>query len=401
MTNDGRFNGIVQSVNFNGDAVIFLAEDSVVFDKSGESFVVPYADIESFSVQNYRLLINTETFSLVVSQMGRDTDVLYEKLWDAYNARTLKAFFVQGDPQFNARGEYKYSDDSGHSQGVAKIKLYENCLCILPPSSDARRIPLCFMAEPVMMNFMIRMTLDTGETYEVIRLGDHTKRLFELINNNIMTIHNNAVAAVKSIDGTLNARQSSDIAWLVPDGAAAQMAELNNIAPSFITASEARVAASRAADTYNFFKEICPTENLYTGIKNGLSWMEKENDIIWITAIKDKAEGGVAAVELALSEEDSAATYIYKFGGDIIAGEIFACDQATFFKRLNHAMEAINFHREVIAISEAELKLETNALYAMAIKRTAALRFLRSCFAGRVIHRTLESWKNRILEWMG
>ncbi len=390
MTNDGRFNGSVQSVTFNGDAVITLEEDSIVFDRAGKSLVMPYADIDGFSVQNYRLLINAEAYSVVVSQLGRDTDVLYEKLWEAYNLRTLKAFFVQGEPQFEAQGEYKYADDGGRSQGIAKIKLYENCLCILPPSSDARRIPLCFLTEPVMMNFMIRMTLNTGETYEVVRLGDHTKRLFDLIQSNMMKIHNNASTTVKAIDGSLNARLSSDIAWLVPDGAAAQTAALNSIAPSFIKALEARIAASRAADTYTFFKEICLPENLYTGIKTGLTWTEEAAEIIWVTAVKCKTEVGIAAVELALGEEDSAATFIYKFSGD----------QTAFFKRLNHAMEAISFHREVISMPDSELKLDANALYAMAVKRTGALRFLRSCFAGRAIHRTLDSWQSSINEWM-
>ncbi len=390
MTNDGRFNGVVQSAAFNGDAVITLEEDSIIFDKAGKSLVVPYADIDSFSVQNYRLLINAETYSVMVSQMGRDADVLCEKLWDAYNARTLKAFFVQSAPQFEAQGEYSYSDDGGQSRGVAKIKLFENCLCILPPTSDARRVPLCFMTEPVMTNYSIKMALDTDETYEVIRLGDRTKRLLELINQNMMKIHNNAVATVKAIDGDLNARQASDIARLVPDGAAARMSALQAIAPSFIKASETKIAASRAADTYAYFKEICAIDSLYTGIKTGLSDTEEEADIIWVTAIKELDGAGTAAVELALGEEDSAATYIYKFKSD----------QTSFFKRLNHAIEAIAFHREVISMPDAELKLEQNALYAMAVKRTGALRFLRSCFAGRAIHRTLDSWKSSINEWI-
>jgi hypothetical protein len=395
MTNDGRFNGVVQSVHFSGDAVITLEEDAIVFDRAGKSFVLPYGDIDGFSVQNYRLLINAETYSVIVSQMGRDTDVLCEKLWDAYNARTLKAFFIQDAPRFEAEGEYSYSDDGGQSRGVAKIKLYDNCLCILPPSSDARRVPLCFMSEPVITNFAIKMTLDTGETYEVLRLGDRTQRLFELIKENMMKLHNNAVATVKTIDGSLNARQASEIAWLVPDGAAAPTAALNKIAPSFVKASEARIVLSRASDTYAYFKEICSPDSLYAGIKTGLSETEEAADIIWVTAIKVKDSAGTAAVELALPEEDSAATYIYKFGGDKIA-----CDQTSFFKRLNHAMEAVSFRREVISMPDTELKHEQNALYAMSVKRTGALRFLRSCFSGRAIHRTLDSWKKIIDDWM-
>jgi hypothetical protein len=388
MTNDGRFNGYVESVAMTGDAVISLTEDSIVFERAGKSLVLPYADIDLFQVQNYRLLINTETASVLVSRMGRDTDVLCELLWEAYNARTLKAFFVQTPPMFETQGEYRYSDDGGQSSGVAKIKLYDNCLCILPPNSQGRRVPLCFMNEPQMVNYSIRMTLDTGEYYEVIRLGDDTKRLFELVNQNLMKLHEKAVATVRTVDGTLNARQASDIARLMPDGAAAPVSALNDIAPSFVRAAEDRIAQSRAADTYAYFKELCPVENVCAGIKTGLSWTEEQADVIWVTALAEKDSGGAAAVELALGEEDSAATYIYKFKGD----------RTSFFKRLNHAMEAVSFHREVISLPESELKLDANALYAMAVKRTGALRFLRACFAGRAIHRTLDSWKSQVNE---
>jgi len=390
MTNDGRFSGYVESAALTGDAVIGLGEDSIVIDGAGGSLVIPFADMEYFQVQNYRLLINTETASVIISRMGRDTDVLFELLWEAFNARTLKAFFVQTPPLFEAQGEYRYSDDAGQAAGVAKIKLFDNCLCILPPDSRGRRIPLCFMEAPQMTNFYIKMTLDTGEWYEVIRLGDRTKRLFELINAGIEKIRDDTAAMARGIDGTLTAKQAGELARLIPEGAAAAKSALHAIAPSFVAAAEGRIAQSRAADTYLYFKEICPSDNVYAGIKTGLSWTEQDAGIIWVTAVRKKDAGGVAAVELALGEEDSAATYIYKFNGD----------SAAFFKRLNHAMEAVGFHREVISMPDDDLKRKENALYAMAVKRTGALRFLRSCFAGRAIHRTQESWKKSIDEWM-
>ena len=390
MTNDGKWNGTVESTALSGSAVISLTEDSVIFERAGRTRAVPYADIDAFYVQNYRLIINAETFSVEISQMGRDTDILYGQLWEAYNARTLKAFFIQAAPVFESAGEYRYMDEGGKSAGMCKIKLFENCLCILPPSGQGRRIPLCFVTDVQLVNYSVRMTLDTGELYEVIRLGDHTKRLFELIQDNMARIHEKAIATVRTIDGTLNAREASDIAWLMPDGAAAWISALGERAQSFPAAVEARIAQSRAADTYGYFKEICTPGNIGVGIKTGLSWTEQEADIIWVTAIRENGAGGVAAVELALGEEDAAATYIYKYTGM----------KAPFFQRLNHAMEAISFHREVISMPDEELKLSKNELYAMAVKRTGALRCLRACFAGRAIHRTLDSWMSSINEWM-
>lgn len=389
MTNDGKFKGILQSAKLNGEAIITVSEEALFFDGPGKTLPVPYADIDAFVVQNYRLLIHTESGQLVFSQMGSDVNALYENLWNAYNERTLKAFFTQGTPMFETEGEYRFSDDGGQSQGVAKIKLFGNCLCLLPPGAEARRIPLCFMSEPVMENFAIRMTLDTGETYEVIRLGNHTQRLFELLKSNMAKIHDDAMGAVKSIDGSLTAGQTSDIAWLMPDGAAAALSALQGIAPSFVNACEMRIAQSRAADTYLFFKELCAPDSLYAGIKTGLS-RDEEGDAIWVSALRERDGGGIAAVELALGEESAAATYIYRFHGG----------KDAFFKRLNHALEAVSFHREVISLTDEELNKADKALYRMAVKRTGALRFLRNCFAGRAIHRTLEAWKSSVIEWM-
>ena len=391
MTNDGRWNGTVEAPALAGSAAISLAEDAISFDGAGKTLTVPYADIDAFFVRNYRLIINAETFSVSVSQMGRDTDVLFERLWEAYNARTLEAFFVQGAPMFVAAGEYRYSDEGGSSVGAAKFKLYDNCLCILPATSEGRRIPLCFMTDVQLVNYAIRMTLDTGEAYEAIRLGDQTKPLYELIQDSLKRIHDTATATARALDGTLNARQASDIARLVPDGAAAWLSALRSLSPTFSKAVEAQIDGSRAADTYRYFKESCPADNVGVGIKTGLSWAEQEADVIWVTAIRETGGGGVAAVELALGEEDSAATYLYRFTGD----------KTAFFKRLNHAMEAISFHREVISMPDGELKRPENGLYAMAVKRTAALRYLRAAFTGRAIHRSPESWRKSIDAWMG
>lgn len=124
MTNDGRFNGYVQSVDFNGDALITLEEDAVVMEKAGKSLVVPYAEIDGFSVQDYRLAINAETYSVLVSQLGRDVGVLYERLWDAYNARTLRAFFVRGAPNSKRRG----NTDMPTTAAGRRARLKSSCL---------------------------------------------------------------------------------------------------------------------------------------------------------------------------------------------------------------------------------------------------------------------------------
>ncbi|MBO4863719.1 MAG: hypothetical protein J5517_05110 [Eubacterium sp.] len=80
---------------------------------------------------------------------------------------------------------------------------------------------------------------------------------------------------------------------------------------------------------------------------------------------------GKAAIELYT--KDDSATYLYSFD-----------DKDRFVQSLEKAMEAVGSHREIIFLSEEELSKKP--LYRMAVHRSGAVRFLRSCSAGRLIH---------------
>ena len=80
---------------------------------------------------------------------------------------------------------------------------------------------------------------------------------------------------------------------------------------------------------------------------------------------------GKAAIELYT--KDDSATYLYSFE-----------DKERFIRSLEMAMEAVGSHREIIFLSEDELNRKP--LYRMAVHRSGAVRFLRSCSAGRIIH---------------
>ena len=83
---------------------------------------------------------------------------------------------------------------------------------------------------------------------------------------------------------------------------------------------------------------------------------------------------GCCAVELSAGED--AATYLYRFSEH---AEAFAA-------MLEQAMEAMGPHREIIYMTDAQLS--EKPLYRMALRRCAAVRFLRARSAGRLIHNT-------------
>jgi hypothetical protein len=249
-------------------------------------------------------------------------------------------------------------------------------------------VPLCFVTSIDRGNYTHTLTLDTGEKYEFMRLGLQTEPFDKKLNDCMTLIRKNAVNAAIATDASLNAMQSAQIARLMPEGVAASKGQLEAISPSFPFALESKISLSHAAETYPYFKQICEPKAIMLGIKSYLAG-DQQKDVLWIIAPKATAYGGVAAFEMAVSEDTAAATYLYRFSGDWEA----------FSKRLNHAIEAVEFHREVIFFSDEELNKNESAAYKMAVTRTPALQYIRSCFAGRIIHASMDSWK-RDLEQM-
>ncbi len=87
----------------------------------------------------------------------------------------------------------------------------------------------------------------------------------------------------------------------------------------------------------------------------------------WTAAI------GKTTCALELFTGDSAATYLYRFD-----------NREFFLYKLEEAMEAVGSHREIIY--QPEEMINANPLYKMAVHRSPAVRSLRSCSAGRIIH---------------
>ncbi|MPN46484.1 hypothetical protein SDC9_194070 [bioreactor metagenome] len=120
----------------------------------------------------------------------------------------------------------------------------------------------------------------------------------------------------------------------------------------------------------------------------GASGSDEQNEnMLWPLAPGEN--GNTAAVEFAVAEGEAAATFIYRFEGRFEA----------FARAFNRSLEAISFKREGIRLSEDELHKPEYAHYLMAAQRNAALRMIRACFAGRVIHASPEKWKAGLLAY--
>ena len=411
----------------NGEVKLTISENSFSAVALFDAAQIPYAEINALDLSDYRVTVKADSGAYVFSRMGQWAQPFFDSLLEAYNKAVLRSLFIKGDPILFAKGDYRYTENGAMSCGTATVHVYENNVTVLPPDLTARRVPLCFVTGINKGDFELTLSLDTGESYTYAKLGYDTAPFADAVEKQIRALREKSLTTIKELDPSLTVAQASQLAKIMPEGAAAPMGQLMAIAPSFVAMLEEKLANTRAAEYYAALKELCDLSQIYIGVvKNetgedsgglgdltdggnpmealggladGGNPMEALGNLtgssdapaddedsetppsdpylLWLIA--PSPCGNYAIVEF--SEADTA-TFVYKTGGDFDG----------FARGLSRALEAISFKREVIRLTDEELRKPENADYYMAAKRTASLQFVRSNFASRIIHTNLEAW---------
>ena len=419
----------VTSSLIDGDANLTVGEDGLTIVSVFDGVDISYADIQSFSAADYAVRVVTREGVFSFGRMGYGCESFYHTLSEAYNKKVQRALLISDPPILTANGNYRYNEKATENRGNAAIQIHGNCVCVLPPDIHARRIPLCFLTGMDKGVYEVALRLDTDDTYTFAKLGYDTVPFVDSIEKQVRSMREKTLSEVRELDSTLSSAQASAVARLMPEGAAAPLGRINTVAPSFVRAIEREINNSRAAETYRELCKICDPARIYVGFKkNHSSGRQKdgesvsdglfdgsanENDllgdpvgrfgggdsqraspspdpyILWIMA--PSADGKKCAVEFAGDVGDAAATFIYRFDGGF----------DPFAWSLNHALEAIGFRREIIWLSDDELMTSKKDDSRMTVERNRDVRFVRSCFVGRAIHRSMDSWKKTITDYFG
>ena len=403
------YDGTVQSSSLSGEAKLTVDTDGLLIDALFDQAAVSYADMTEIAYQDFTVRIGSLSGDMTVSRMGQQAEWFYRELLEAYHRKVLQTLLAQGKPDFETEAQYAFDG----CEGKAKIRVFKDCLCILPPNTSARRLPFVFLNGLKKEANTLSLTLATGERFVFSMLGYDLDPLEKQITEHLRRQSENNTAFIQKLEPSLGFSECAKAARLLPEGIAVSMEQLRKVSPSLAAVLEKKIRNSKMSETCGQLKKLCNAEQLAAGIKAlpdeeaealKAALLEKLNEnaeepveltaeqedalrwIIW--AAIPSADGKTAVVEFAFPKED-AATYVFRINGTF----------KTFLPILNRALEATKLQREILSLSDGELKKEPYAGYRMAVDRTPPLQEIRGMFAGRVIHRSPDSWKKAVLKF--
>lgn len=404
-----EYEGTVSSPALSGEAKLLICADGLVIDGLFNRESVAYADMDSIAFEDYAVQIKANGETICISQMGRSCEWFHHELLDAYNSKVLSSFYVTGAPDLETEGQYRREGINSN----AVIRVFSDCLCILPPDLKARRIPFVFLNGMKKEDYTLTVMLNTGEAYSFSMLGSDLDPLENVIADHVRTQRNNDTAFIKKLRPAAGFSESAKAGVLLREGIAVPLKKLPAMLAEIL---EAKVRNSKMCATYEQLKNICDHEHLAVGIK---SLPEEDFEALkqaLVEKLNENAEESAEeSAELTFEQEDALRWVIwavilskdgktavaeFSFPGEDAATYLFRADLEweRFLILLNWGMEATKMRREVFSLTEEALKKEEYAQQRMLIVRTPALEELRKRFIGRVIHRSDEGWKKSLVE---
>jgi len=377
-------NGAAQD---SGAATCVIEDDKLFFKcKSGPPFDIQYSEIAAIEDKGVGLLLTMrDGTAFELSKMARLRELLRAQLrtkWTGLNRKQALAEETRIASFTGAAGR------GGEQAMPAGIGVYETAIVLDFESGLVSRIPLVFSGRPAERDYAFAFALP-GECWEVSRLGRETDHFRESVEQAVNGLEEKAQKRIRALCPQMPPFKVRKLVGAFLDGLAVRLATAQEASQELADAMVAELAAANLADAWKAAVEVGGEASARIGQKEALQSSEGLYRWLFMPVLR----GDKAAVIMEASSEGSSgrATYVFRVPGGPDAVEA-AMDA------LNYGLVMVNFRREPIYMSDAEMKKPENAHYLRSIERVPALADLRKNFIGRVAHTNPEAWRKGLEE---
>jgi hypothetical protein len=426
-------------IKSEGEAKASLDEQYLTLTvQFGEPIFLAYTDIVGIYDYDYKIdLFLSSKEKLNLWGLGYQYEDFLFQLYKLRNEVLLKYLLMQ-ESQFQPGFEAKYSQTDSNGQvsqsGNCQIRLYETALIVLPQKSDPIRIPYCYITNVNKQDYKLTVTNEFMEKTELSMLGGNfdpfAKALSEAINK--MMLRTNQT--IKELIPEANPIIVNRIASLIKDGRAGRRGEIEQLSSDFWARLTKKIDAAGLTLQYEFLNSLAAKAQVCVGVKRGLMgdltgtymWLlfplvkqktDRLDNVVALEAfnIQEESEGKEQPKERSISEDSqdsdqtpdseqalasTGATYFFKVTSrntyPQATDETLLKELDSFIKNINRSMIEINFRREPIYLSETQLDNPKYVQYRFAINKIPSLKTLRTQFIGRVIHSSIDQWKEDV-----
>jgi len=452
------FSGRFQILNPDGTAgqaapcrASFDAGRMTLASATGTALTFDLGDIDEFHPAEYELTLKLYTGqSIVLGQFGKAFQNLCHDLLDAYRNRLVHCLLLEDLEELTrVEGFARLDSVDREFAQPAELRLYKSNLAVLPASATGFQWRLADIEAVDFDAEDYALTIRSGtERLVISKLARRTDEFRERLNSAMTELSERSAAVVQRLFPFLSPGQLQQAAELLKEGRSAPVAALVEIHGRIEQALVENAVDADLRPYFEFLKEQTAAGGFYAGFK--LIRRESETPGRGAEASDEGAEAGRAeswqpTADQALVDgseasapagEDENAEVLHWFffplhaGSDpgvppnVVAWEATSrSGRATYcfrllppgqavqtkdasqasalvdaaVRRLNRGISLLNFRREPIYLPDDSLELQPRLRrYAIASRKIAALRELRTQFLGRALHTAPEAWQKQL-----
>jgi len=383
----------------------------------GPGIAMDLGDIDGVDVADYQLSLKAyDGTAILLTQFGKTFPNLCRDLLESWRARVVQCLLLEDLEEIVRVDGWVQRESAERSfSSPAEIRLYKTNLAVLPTGALAFQWRLADVDALEFDEASYAIRLDSGKDRLVLgQLAKRSREFWGLLQERAQVLGDKSARVLHALFPFLSPGQFLKAAPLMKEGRVVRVSQLAAVHPLVGKALEANAVLPPFQSYFEALKGGAPAPGPYFGFK----FLRKEEQ-------EDAQEEGSGAEErepirplLDLGEESlfcyfafplsasassvdpagfvawectsepGRATYVFRVPGNEIDAAI---------GRLNRALVVVNFRREPIYLPDASLEIQPRfRRYAIAQRSIPALRELRTMFAGRAIHTSLDAWQNQL-----